>query len=123
MKKPRILPVFEHKSQPIVPLGVFLLRLLRNALLASIVVAAALSAGMFGYHFTEGLAWLDAFLNASMILGGMGPVNDLHSTAGKIFAGCYALFSGLVFIVVAGILFAPILHRFLHRFHLEGGKK
>lgn len=123
MKKVRVLPVFEHRSQPIVPLGVFLLRLLRSAAAASFVVAIALSIGIFGYHFIEGLPWLDAFLNASMILGGMGPVNELHSAAGKMFAGCYALFSGLIFIVVAGIFFSPILHRFLHRFHLEGGGK
>lgn len=122
MKKARIFPIFEHRSQPIVPLGVFMVRLLRSTAVASLVVAAALSAGMLGYHFIEGLPWVDAFLNASMILGGMGPVNELHSKTGKIFAGCYALFSGLVFIVVAGIFFAPILHRFLHRFHLEGGK-
>ena len=123
MKKVRIFPIFEHKSQPIVPIGVFLRRFLRSAAMASLVVSTALSAGIFGYHFIEGLPWLDAFLNASMILGGMGPVNELHSIAGKLFAGCYALFSGLIFILVAGILFAPILHRFLHRFHLEGGKK
>ncbi len=123
MKKVRILPVFEHKSQPMAPFGVFLARLLRSAAAAALVVAAALSAGIFGYHFIEGFSWVDSFLNASMILGGMGPVNELHSTDGKLFAGCYALFSGLVFIVIAGILFAPLLHRFLHRFHLEGGKK
>ena len=115
--------MFEHKSQPMVPLGVFLVRLLRSTVVVSIVVSTVLSAGMVGYHFIEGLPWVDAFLNASMILGGMGPVNELHSEAGKLFAGCYALFSGLVFIVVAGIFFAPILHRFLHRFHLEGGRK
>lgn len=115
--------MFEHKSQPIVPLGIFLLRILRSAAVASLVVAAALSAGVCGYHFIEGLSWLDAFLNASMILGGMGPVAELHTPAGKIFAGCYALFSGLIFIVVAGVLFAPILHRFLHRFHLGIDRK
>lgn len=91
--------------------------------MAALVVGLALSIGIFGYNFIEGLGWVDAFLNASMILGGMGPVNELHSEAGKIFAGCYALFAGLIFIVVAGIFFAPILHRFLHRFHLEGGKQ
>ncbi|MBI5238443.1 MAG: hypothetical protein HY887_08495 [Deltaproteobacteria bacterium] len=123
MKKVMVFPIFEHRSQPIVPLNVFLLRLLRSTVVVALVVATALSAGMAGYHFIEGLPWVDAFLNASMILGGMGPVNELHSRAGKIFAGCYALFSGLIFIVVAGIFFAPILHRFLHRFHLEGGKK
>jgi hypothetical protein len=123
MKKIRVFPVFEHRSQPIVPLSVFLVRLLRSMVVASLVVATALGAGILGYHFIEGLPWVDAFLNASMILGGMGPVNELHSKGGKIFAGCYALFSGLIFIVVAGIFFAPILHRFLHRFHLEGEKK
>ncbi|MBI5562435.1 MAG: hypothetical protein HY894_06250 [Deltaproteobacteria bacterium] len=121
MERRRILPVFEHRSQSIVPLGVFVTRLLRSAAVAALVAAAALTAGMLGYHLTEGLSWVDSFLNASMILGGMGPVNEIRSNAGKIFAGCYALFSGLVFIVTVGILFAPVLHRFLHRFHLEGG--
>lgn len=120
MKRAGVFSVLEHKSQPIVPLGVFLLRILRSLALVSLVVAAALSVGVLGYHFIEGIAWVDAFLNAAMILGGMGPVAELHSTTGKIFAGCYALFSGLVFILVAGLFFAPILHRFLHRFHMEG---
>jgi hypothetical protein len=118
----RILPEFEHRSHPLVPFSIFLKRLLASAAVASFVIAAALSAGMMGYHFIEGLPWVDAFLNASMIRGGMGPVNELHSSAGKIFAGCYALFSGLIFIVVIGILFAPVIHRFLHRFHMEMGK-
>lgn len=74
---------------------------------------------MCGYHYFEKLSWLDSFLNAAMILGGMGPVNVLHTRAGKIFAGCYALFSGIVFLAVAGLLFAPLVHRLLHRFHLE----
>lgn len=123
MKNVRILPVFEHRSQPIVPLSIFLARLLKSTAVAVVVVAVALSVGVLGYHYIEGLSWMDTFLNASMILGGMGPVNELHSNTGKIFAGSYALFSGLIFMVVAGIFFAPILHRFLHRFHLEGGKK
>lgn len=122
MKRPRILPAFERKSDPVLPFGVFLLRLLRSVAAASVVVTAALLAGILGYHLTEGLSWLDSFLNASMILGGMGPVNEIHTAAGKVFAGCYALFAGLIFMVVAGILFAPVLHRFLHRFHLDGKK-
>ena len=69
----------------------------------------------------EGLSWIDALVNAAMILGGMGPVNELHTTAGKLFAAFYALYSGIVFLVVAGILFGPTIHRFLHRFHVEGG--
>jgi hypothetical protein len=118
-KKGTILPVFEHRSQPLIPLSLFIERLLRSTAAAMLVVVAALSVGMFGYHFIEDLSWVDSFLNASMILGGMGPVNELHSTAGKIFAGGYALFSGIIFILVIGMLFAPIFHRFLHRFHLE----
>lgn len=74
---------------------------------------------MCGYHYLENLPWLDSFLNASMILGGMGPVSDLKTDGGKLFAGSYALFSGLIFIVVAGMLFAPLVHRILHRFHFE----
>lgn len=78
---------------------------------------------MCGYHYFEKLSWLDSFLNAAMILGGMGPVNVLSTRAGKIFAGCYALFSGIVFLAVAGLLFAPLVHRLIHRFHLEYDSK
>ena len=75
---------------------------------------------MSGYHWLEGLSWLDAFVNAAMILGGMGPVAELHTANGKLFAGIYALFSGMVFLVVAGIVFAPVVHRAMHRFHISG---
>ncbi len=74
---------------------------------------------MLGYHGFEGMPWLDAFLNASMILGGMGPVDVLKTEGGKLFAGFYALFSGIVVLAVAGILFSPIVHRILHKFHFE----
>ena len=80
---------------------------------------ATLGLGMAIYHWVEGLAWPDAFLNSAMLLGGMGPVNQLHTTAGKWLAGAYALFAGLVFIVLAGIMLAPVVHAVLHRFHLE----
>ena len=80
----------------------------------------ALGIGVFGYHYLGGLNWIDSLLNASMILGGMGPVDPLHSDAAKIFASFYALFSGLAFIGIASLLVAPFAHRFLHRFHLEG---
>ncbi len=83
------------------------------------LVFGALFIGMLGYHFIAGFSWIDAFLNASMILAGMGPLNPLNSDASKLFAGIYALFSGVVFLVIVGVLFAPIFHRFLHRFHLE----
>ena len=75
--------------------------------------------GMLGYRLLEGLSWLDAFVSASMLLGGMGPVDPLHTTGGKLFAGLYALYCGFMVIAIAGIIFAPIVHRFLHRFHLE----
>jgi len=78
---------------------------------------------MAGYHFFEDMNWVDAFVNAAMILFGMGPVSILQTDAGKIFAGCYALFSGLMFITVTGIVLAPVAHRALHKFHLESGRK
>ena len=75
--------------------------------------------GVFGYHFFEDIGWIDSLLNASMILGGMGPVTELKTDTGKIFASFYALFSGIVFLVTVGIIFAPIVHRFLHRLHID----
>ncbi len=80
---------------------------------------ATLALGMAMYHWGEGLAWPDAFLNASMLLGGMGPVDPLHTTAGKWLAGCYALFAGVVFLVVAGVMLGPVVHHVLQRFHFE----
>lgn len=88
-------------------------------MLVLVLAVFALVVGMAGYHFFEVMSWVDAFTNASMILSGMGPLSPLHTTGGKLFAGCYALFSGLVFIAVSGILTAPIAHRLLHKFHLE----
>jgi len=82
-------------------------------------MAGALGLGMLGYHFFERLPWIDAFANASMILSGMGPLATIQTSEGKIFAGCYALFSGLAFITIVGVIFAPVFHRFLHTFHLE----
>ena len=84
-----------------------------------LVIAASLAIGMVGYHGLEQLAWLDAFLNAAMLLGGMGPIAVPVTEAGKLFAGAYALYCGLVVIAVAGIVLAPVAHRILHRFHLE----
>lgn len=111
--------MYERKSQPLLERKAFARRIGRTFFAAAMVVLASLAAGVVGYHITEGLAWIDALLNASMILGGMGPVNALHTTAGKLFASLYALYAGIVFIVTTGILVAPFLHRFLHRFHLE----
>ncbi len=86
------------------------------------MILVALGIGILGYHFLEGLSWINSLLNASMILGGMGPVNPLQTTAGKLFASFYALFSGVVFIAAMGVLAAPIFHRFLHHFHLADEK-
>jgi len=111
--------MYEHRSQPLLPRKLFVHRVLAHGGAAFAVLAASLSIGIAGYHFTEGMSLLDSFLNASMILGGMGPVGALQTGAGKIFASCYALFSGVVFILVAGLLVAPAAHRILHRMHLE----
>lgn len=114
--------MYEHRSQPLLPRKVFALRFAIHCLLAGGVIAASLAMGVFGYHFLEGLPWIDSLLNASMILGGMGPVDPLKFTAGKLFASFYALYSGIVFLVVAGILMAPVVHRFLHKLHLDEKK-
>jgi len=83
------------------------------------IILFSLAIGILGYHFLESLSWTDSLLNASMILGGMGPVNELHTSAGKIFAAFYALYSGVILLASVGVLAAPVFHRFLHHFHLE----
>ena len=97
----------------------FLRRLLAHFIGALIVLGASLVIGIWGYVFFEKLAWRDAFLNAAMLLGGMGPVNPPQTDGGKLFAGVYALYAGLVFIITAALLFTPILHRVLHKFHWD----
>jgi hypothetical protein len=111
--------MYERHDEPLLSRRKFLIRQLRYAVAALGLVIVSLAIGMLGYHFLGHLRWVDAFLNASMILTGMGPVNPLDTDAAKIFAGCYALFSGLVFLVSAGVLFAPLVHRIVHRFHLR----
>jgi len=111
--------MFEHRSQALLPRRIFYRRLVRHAAVGLALIAVMLGLGMIGYHAFEKLPWVDAFVNAAMILSGMGPVATLQTDAGKIFAGCYALFSGLAFVSVIGIVIAPVFHRFLHRFHLE----
>jgi hypothetical protein len=100
----------------------FVLRMVRHGAVALSIVGVSLGIGMWGYGYYEGLRWRDSFLNAAMLLGGMGPVNDPVTDGGKVFAGLYALYAGLVFIVTAGLLLAPVVHRVLHRFHWETGK-
>ncbi len=110
---------FEHKADALLSRALFIRRLLNHLLLAMCLVAPVLALGVLGYHGFENFSWIDSLLNASMILGGMGPVGQLQTTGGKLFASFYALFSGLVIIAIAGVLIAPIVHRTLHRFHLE----
>ena len=114
-----MLPDFESKSQPPLSRTAFWFRFLRYLAFALSLLVLSLGLGMLGYHSLESMSWLDAFLNASMILGGMGPVDILHTQHGKLFAGFYALFSGIVVLAMAGILFSPLIHRLLHKFHFE----
>lgn len=86
--------------------------------MAAALVAVSLAVGICGYHYLAGLRWVDSLLNASMILGGMGPVDTLNTNAGKIFASVYALYSGLALVAVVGLLLTPVIHRFLHKFHI-----
>jgi hypothetical protein len=111
--------MFEHKSEPLIPRKAFVSRAIQSALCAAALIAATLLVGTLGYHWTAGLAWIDALLNASMILTGMGPVNPLQNDASKLFAIFYCLLCGLVIVYAFVITSAPLLHRLLHRFHLE----
>ncbi len=111
--------MFEHRRQPLLTPRDFLVRQLVFLLVALGIIVGSLVLGILGYHFFEGLPYIDALVNAAMLLGGMGPVNELHTNAGKLFASFYALYSGIVFLVSVGVILAPLYHRFLHRFHLE----
>lgn len=111
--------MFEFKHEKLAPLSVFVKRMAVSAAMAGILISVALLIGIMGYHHLAGLDWVDSILEASMILGGMGPVNPLVTTGAKMFAAGYALFSGLVFIAIMGIVVAPITHRMLHQFHID----
>jgi len=111
--------VYEHRRIRPVSRQRFALRVAAHFAAAAALVLLSLLGGMWGYEHYEGLGWRDAFLNAAMLLGGMGPVNAPRTDAGKLFAGAYALYAGLVFLVVAGLLLAPMVHRLLHRLHWE----
>jgi hypothetical protein len=110
---------FERLTEPVAPRSVYYARLRRSIAAGAALVLVSLVIGALGYHGFEDLPWIDAFLNASMILGGMGPVDALHTTGGKLFATVYALYSGLVLLLTAGIVIAPAVHRLLHRFHVD----
>ena len=111
--------MFEHRRDQLLPRREYFRRLGRHALLAGGILLVALGLGMAGYHCFEGLGWIDAFANAAMILSGMGPLTPLTTSGGKLFAGINALFSGVSFLTVVGVLLAPVVHRALHKFHLE----
>ena len=111
--------MFEHRHEKLLPRRLFLKRLAKYALISLSLILASLMIGMVGYSEFEGFSWVDSFLNAAMLMGGMGPVGILHTDAGKVFAGIYALYCGLIELVAVGLLAAPVAHRFLHHFHLE----
>jgi len=111
--------MFENLNQPVVSRRVFFWRMLQHTLLALAIAAGSLILGIVGYHYLGQLGWVDSLVNASMLLGGMGPVNVVNTLQGKLFISFYALYAGLVFLILAGVLLAPLLHRFLHHFHLE----
>jgi hypothetical protein len=118
MSKKHILR-FESKREALLPRPAFARRVARNFAAASALVGVSLLGGMLGYHLIEGMGGVDAFANAAMMLSGMGPLEPLRTPGGKVFAGAYALYSGLVLVLASGVVLAPIVHRMVHRFHLE----
>jgi hypothetical protein len=114
--------MFERRTSPLLPRQEFIRRMYRCAGLSLGIAMLTLAVGMIGYRVLEKMSWPDAFANASMILAGMGPLGNLNTDGGKIFAGCYALFCGLIFVTIITILLAPVFHRFIHKFHLDTGK-
>jgi len=113
----------EHRHQPLLPWRQFRRRVINYGTAATVMIIVSLGVGILGYRLFGHLPWIDALLNASMILTGMGPVNPMTTVAGKLFASAYAIFSGVAFLTSFGVLAAPIFHRFLHRFHLEVANK
>jgi hypothetical protein len=111
--------MFEQRNQRLLPRREFIRRLGWSVALGSVLILFSLTLGVLGYHFVCGLPWIDAFLDAAMILSGMGPLSPIPNTAGKLFAGCYAIYCGIALIGTTGIIFAPAIHRALHKFHLE----
>jgi len=116
--------MYESRHAPLATRTQFVRRLARHFSVSMLLIGGSLIIGILGYRYVEGMAWIDAYLNAAMLLGGMGPVPpDLHTEAGKLFAGIYALYSGMVVLAAASILIAPVFHRIMHRFHLQEDKK
>ena len=111
--------MFEHKKHPLLPFNLFLIRMLRYFFYSVLLIFFSLFLGVLGYHIFAGLGWIDSLYNASMILTGMGPVAELTSSSAKVFASFYALFSGIAFLSTVAVFFAPVVHRFMHKMHLE----
>jgi hypothetical protein len=114
---------YEHITQPVARFPDYLRRQLRSIGIGLVFICIALYAGMLGYHFLVGLSWIDSYQNAAMILSGMGPMAAPATSAGKIFAGSYALFSGIAVLAIAGVIAAPLVHRFLHRMHADSSDR
>ena len=110
---------YEHRADELAPRSIFIKRIVGSLGIALCVIAVALTIGIAGYHFIAGFNWIDSLLEASMILGGMGPVRELHADSAKVFASIYALFSGVIFIALMGIILSPVVHRVLHKFHVD----
>jgi hypothetical protein len=110
---------FENRTDKLAPKAVFIRRMLEALLMVLVLIATALGIGIAGYHWIAGFRWIDSLLEASMILGGMGPVKELHTSGAKLFASVYALFSGVLFIGMMGVLLAPAAHRLMHKFHID----
>lgn len=111
--------MYEHTTEPLLSRRAFFLRLAKHSAAAGTLILGSLALGAVGYHVTEGISWLDAVLNSAMILTGMGPVTPLHEVSAKLFATFYALYSGVAFLGIAGLLVAPVAHRVLHTLHLD----
>ena len=110
---------FEHKSKPLLSKAQFFQRQVRFIVYALVLLTVSLGIGMAGYKFFTGMSWIDAFINASMILTGMGPIDAMRTSSAKFFAGCYALFSGVIFLSTVAVMFAPLVHRMLHLMHMD----
>jgi hypothetical protein len=110
--------MYEHHKQPLISTREFVMRLARHGGWALILVGGSLGIGVLGFHYFSRQLWIDALLNSAMLLGGMGPIGDMGPTSGKLFATVFAIYAGLVFIAASGILFTPVFHRVLHKFHL-----
>jgi hypothetical protein len=110
--------MYEHYKQPLISPREFVSRMLRHGGWALILLGGSLGIGILGFHYFSRLQWIDALLNAAMLLGGMGPIGDMGPTGGKLFASAFAIYAGLIIIAASGILFTPVFHRLMHKFHL-----